>query len=495
MENKVKRKFWLPASLLLGIFLFSGASAVEDIRYPAVAGAFYPADKAELSAMIDGFLTKAPSNKEMIANGNIAAIIVPHAGYAYSGQVAAYAYKMLSGLQFDTVILLGPYHEALFHGASVWRSGYWSTPLGSIPVDSELADAISKKDNSFKFLPENHFKEHSLEVELPFLQKVLKDFKIVPITVSDPSLENCKRLAKAIFKSITGKKVLIVTSTDMSHYYPDAKARKMDQLTLELLRKKDSSGLLTESYLGNSELCGIAATVTLLEIIKLMRNVELQVLKYANSGDVTGEKDKVVGYGASVVYTVNDPPKNRSGVLDKNQEKELLKIARKTIEGYIGEGRVPEFEVSDPLLKENRAVFVTLRKQGELRGCIGRTSREEPLYLAVRHMAIESATRDPRFEPVRPDEIKDLSIEISVLSVPEKIRSVDEIVMSKHGVIVSNGSQGGVFLPKVADETGWGKEEFLNELCSQKAGLPPNCWKDPATELYTFTAQDFGENE
>lgn len=182
-------------------------------------------------------------------------------------------------------------------------------------------------------------------------------------------------------------------------------------------------------------------------------------------------------------------------MLDENQRKELLKIARETLQDALNKRSGPVLNVTDPLLKEEKAVFVTLRKNKELRGCIGNLTATEPLYLAVKHMAIEAATQDPRFSPVRPEELASLDIEISVLGNPERVAGAEAIVMGKHGVIVKRGTRRGVFLPQVAAETGWSKEEFLNELCSQKAGLPSDCWKDKNTELFVFTSEEFGEAE
>jgi len=473
------------------LFAFSGISYGQEIREAQVAGGFYPADPAELEYMIDGFLAKVPHS--IRPEGMLAALIAPHAGYVYSGQVAAFAYQQVKGLEIDTVIVLGPFHRGFFEGASVWPAGSWKTPLGEVPVDSELASAILKESDKFKFIPQAHLGEHSIEVQIPFLQRVLKNFKIVPIAVSDDSLDNCRLLARVIFNAIQGKKVLIVVSTDMSHYHPDEKAQTMDHLVLDRLVQKDAEALWADLSSRRGELCGSAGVLTLLEIAKLMGATGLQILQYANSGDVTGDKKSVVGYGASVLYKKTTG--ENTDMLNPEQQKELLKIARQTIETYLTAGKMPDIPVSDPGLKEKRAVFVTLREHGELRGCIGNTVATEPLYLAVQDMAIQSALHDPRFMPLRKEEIKDLSIEISVLGLPQKVKSSDEIVMGKHGVIVSRGGRSGLFLPKVAEETGWSKEEFLSELCSQKAGLPADAWKDSSTSISVFTAQDFGEEK
>jgi hypothetical protein len=254
---------------------------------------------------------------------------------------------------------------------------------------------------------------------------------------------------------------------------------------------------------GEAELCGGAAVYTAILAAKACGANRIKLLEYANSGDVTGDKGKVVGYGAFAIMRLKEQEmtpelkkeKGGSKMLNEKQQKVLLGIARKTIEEYIRTRKMPELKVEDPLLKEKRGVFVTLHKRGMLRGCIGYIMPLEELYKAVSKMAIESSTGDPRFPPVRTEELDEIEIEISVLTVPERINSVDEIEMGKHGVIVKKGYQQGVFLPQVATETGWSKEEFLNRLCYDKAHLPEDAWKDKDTEIYTFSAQVFKEEK
>ena len=182
-------------------------------------------------------------------------------------------------------------------------------------------------------------------------------------------------------------------------------------------------------------------------------------------------------------------------MLSKDQRKKLLNIARKSIETYLKTGEKIKIKESDPILSEELGSFVTLHEAGQLRGCIGNMVGNQPLYLTVRDMAVEAATGDPRFSPVKFTELKNIEIEISVLSVLEKVDSSDKIELGKHGVILRRGFNSGVFLPQVATETGWTKEEFLSNLCAHKAGLEPNAWKDKSTEIFIFTAEVFSEKE
>ncbi len=477
--------------LLFSTFTFS---AQDHVRPPYVAGEFYPADKNELSQMVDGFLAKVPA-AERTTSGSVKILIVPHAGYIYSGQTAAYGYRLVEGAKYDTVILMGPCHRAFFLGASIWQSGAWQTPLGTVPVDENLARVIASESPGFQVDENAHLEEHSLEAQLPFLQKTLANFKIVPILTDDPSPENSTRLAQAIVKNIQGKNVLIVVSTDMSHYYHDSAARVMDLQSLGFLETQDSRGLSSALKAGTSEFCGQAAVLTALEISRLMGQTHLEVLNYSTTADITKDKSRVVGYGASVIYQTTDGRTMSQGEgFMGTWSGSLLKIARSTVETYVTSGNIYEPSANDPVLKENHAVFVTIRKNGALRGCIGNLIAAEPLYLAVRDMAIQAAFRDPRFKPVQKDELKDLTFEISVLSAPVKVKSAEEIKLGRDGVILSQRGHSGVFLPKVAEELGNDKERFLNELCTQKAGLPERCWEDPATEIYVFTAEEFEEN-
>jgi len=449
---------------------------------------------------VKGFLEKVDQEK---LPGTLIALISPHAGYIYSGQVAAYAYHQLEGEDFDTVILLGPSHYVLVKGASIYADGWWQTPLGKIKVDSELAKEIVNKHQLLYSDEKAHIQEHSLEVQLPFLQTTLKDFQIVPIVFNDNSKEFCQLLADAIVSSKGKKKILIVASTDMSHYHPYGRACLIDGVAIRDLENFDLESLIKHMSGGEVELCGGAAVYTAILAAKACGANRIKLLKYANSGDVTGDKGKVVGYGAFAIMhlkeegKIPESEKEKGGkkMLNEKQQKVLLGVARKTIEEFIRSRKVPEFNIQDPLLEEKRGVFVTLHRKGMLRGCIGYIMPIEELYKAVSKMAIESSTGDPRFPPVRPEELKEIEIEISVLTVPERIKNIDEIELGKHGVIVKKGYHQGVFLPQVATETGWSKEEFLNRLCYDKANLPEDAWKDKDTEIYTFSAQVFKEEK
>jgi AmmeMemoRadiSam system protein B/AmmeMemoRadiSam system protein A len=466
--------------------LFSVCCFAENVKQPNVAGAFYPAEKSELSAMIQKYIRQAGSAPIV---GEPVVLIAPHAGYIYSGPVAAYGYAALAGKAYDCVIILAASHYFSFEGVSVYKDGFFRTPLGNLEVDKELASELLVSDPKLlAFEPKYFENEHSLEVELPFLQEVLKPgFKILPVLLGSMSYEDCVVLSRYLSRITEGRSILVVVSTDLSHYRSYGEAIVYDKKTIEYIQDFDSKGLWDAAAGTGWNVCGIRPVVAGLEFARLKNARRIEVLKYANSGDTAGGKDKVVGY-ASVLIT------RGGGMFTKDEQKRLLEIARKTIEGHVLDKSVPVFKEGAAALNAHRGAFVTLRKNGELRGCIGQFTSEEPLYQVVSQMSVESSTHDYRFSPVGPGELKDIVIEVSVLSEPKLIDDWRKIRLGTDGVIIRKGFSSGVFLPQVATETGWDLETFLGQLCSQKAGLPWDCFKDAATKIYTFQAEIFSED-
>ena len=489
-QNMLKKTLVL---LMLLFFIPSAFPKDADIQKPVVAGSFYPAESILLAGQIDKYLKDA---KPEAVPGDIIALISPHAGYIYSGPVAAFGYKAISGRKYDTVVIIGISHHVPFDGVAYLEKDFYRTPIGDVPIDLEFTRRLARaeKDTLCKN-PQAYEEEHSAEVEIPFLQASIKDFKIVVLLMGRPGSDyaTCSKLARGLVKIIkeSGKKVLIVASTDLSHYYKYDDAIAKDRVTLSELLNFDAPRFAEAVSAGECELCGSAPVVTALIAGKELGADRIRVLKYANSGDTAGDRSRVVGYASAVIYKYKEN-QEEAGMLNSQQKKELLNIARKTVESYVRDKKVPDFKVTDPELLKDEGAFVTLHEKGRLRGCIGNIIGTQPLWLTVRDMAVHSSSRDPRFEPVVPDELKDIRIEISVLSQPKRVRDVNEIKMGTHGVIVKHGLNSGVYLPQVATETGWSKEEFLSNLCT-KAGLPADTWKDKKTELYIFTAQVFGE--
>jgi AmmeMemoRadiSam system protein B len=271
------------------------------VRRASVAGLFYPSAKKELASQISEFLNEPP---RLPLRGDLAGVIVPHAGYVYSGRIAAEVYRLPNLRKIESCIILGPNHQGRGGiGTSVFAKGGFETPLGRLNIDEELADAILKRDDKADFNPEAHEGEHSIEVQIPFLQMINASLKIVPVVMSDYRYETCKRLATAIEDAMAefpDKKILIMASTDFSHYHAHSTAVQMDSLAIDLIEKSDSKGLFEKAESGRVELCGLGPALVLMLILKQAGGIEVQTLQYANSGDVTGDNASVVGYAAMV---------------------------------------------------------------------------------------------------------------------------------------------------------------------------------------------------
>ncbi|MFH1857838.1 MAG: AmmeMemoRadiSam system protein B [Candidatus Omnitrophota bacterium] len=514
--NNRKQIFACLAALwvFLGISLFllpspPSSHAVEKearIRKSAVAGAFYPGSKAALEKTVDEYLRQVQIPR---IEGTIRAIMVPHAGYVYSGGVAAHAYKALEGQELRTVVLMCNSHTDSFDGISVYKEGYFETPLGLVPIDQARAEKLIAANPKIMDRPSAHAQDHVLEVQLPFLQRVLKNFKIVPILFGSDNPELPKILAEAL-KSEIDDKTLLIASSDMSHYPSYHDAKEADRKTIDAILSGDPAALdatlrsLEAQGIRNTStfLCGVSGVRTVMALAKDLGANHMTLLSEANSGDTSGDRSRVVGYSAIAFIQSQEKAKPAAaktdpeeGILNNEEQKELLKIARSTVESYIREDATPSFSPSSPNLNAPLGAFVTLRKHGQLRGCIGRFEPAIPLYQVVAQMAVAAATEDPRFRPVTQNELNELDYEISVLSPLRKVKSADEIELGKHGVQVVKGFRGGVFLPQVATEFQWDKETFLSELCLEKAGLRADCWKDPSVNLYVFTAQVFSEEK
>ena len=461
----------------------------SEIRHPVFAGSFYPADPKRLTQGVDGYLSRV--DLEPI-DGEVIGLVSPHAGYPYSGQTAAYGYNLVKGKDFLTVVLIGPSHQAYFSGISVYPKGAWRTPLGDVQIDEELAGKLIGKDESIGFYPEAHSQEHCLEVQVPFLQRVLEDLKIVPIVVAEPGLRICETLANALVPLVRGKRVLIVASSDLYHGYSYDECRAVDSRTLRHIQNFDPQGLAQGLADGSCQACGGWPIVTLLLIAEKLGFNRVKLLHHTNSGDVTGDKSGyIVGYSSFVVYREQNP--SRGAGLSPEEKKEVLKMARETIEKRVRGEPLPEYESKSETLKEKRGVFVTIKKGGRLRGCIGYIQPVKPLNEAIPDMAVAASTGDPRFPAVAEEELSELEVEISVLSPLKKIENPEEIEVGRDGIYIVKGPYSGLLLPQVATEYGWDRMTFLQETC-HKAGLPSDAWEADA-EIYTFSAQIFSESE
>lgn len=459
-------------------------------REPEFAGKFYPENKKELLDELKGLFNTA------VISGNAKkpkAIISPHAGYIFSGQVAASAFNQIpDSAKFEKVFVLASSHQMRFKGASVYTSGNYKTPLGIVKVDKKLATTLAKNE-IFAGTEKAHSFEHSLEVQLPFLQYRLgKNFLLVAIIIGSGEEHDCRLIASAL-ESYFNKKNLFVISTDFSHYPSYDDAARVDKLTADAVISNNPQQMLNtleaNSKLGikglATSMCGWASVLSLMYLTE-NKPFSYKKVQYLNSGDnvLYGGKDRVVGYHAIAVYSQDE------GFFLSEKEKEtLLGIARRSlnnwykIEKYTDSG----LDISGVLLNKLGA-FVSIYKGEELKGCIGQFNSEKALAHVVKEMVV-SAVNDRRFESPGKKELNEITIEVSVLSPLRKINSIDEIELGKHGIYIKSGYMSGTFLPQVATKTGWSLEEFLGHCSRDKAGLGWDGWK--SADLFIYEAVVF----
>jgi MEMO1 family protein len=470
--------------------------AAEKIRESTIAGSWYPGDAKSLRGQVKGFLSRASVPP---VEGELIGLVAPHAGYMYSGPVAGHAYKLLETHRFDRVLVLAPSHRAQFSGASVYHQGGYRTPLGVVPLDRELVDALYKHTDVVRYVPRADDLEHSLEIQLPFLQVVLGDFLLTPVVMGSQELDFCRKLAGVIGEVCRGRKVLIVASSDLSHFHSDSEARRLDGTVLDRVAAFDPEGLADNLRKGECEACGGGPVVTLMLAAKERGADSAKVLHYANSGDVTGDRSGVVGYlAAAFLRTARAKSAGHGRKADarvdlgySQEEKELLRsIALHAIRSRCFHEPMPDIPVASEKLKERRGAFVCLHKGGDLRGCMGMIEPRAPLHETIKNMAVEAAFGDPRFCALAPDELEDLDLEISVLTPLERMGNPERLEIGKHGLLIRKGPHSGLLLPQVATEHGLDRAGFLEWTC-KKAGLPKNAWKDPKADIYIFSADIF----
>ncbi len=496
--------------LAIGVVAFCGliapaAAAAKPIeRPPAVAGQFYPEDPETLRSVVDALLARAPRHT---LEGDAPVLVVPHAGYPYSGAVAAEGFQAITQ-DPETIVLVGPSHHVRLDGAGLFAWGSFQTPLGVVPIDQALVRRLRAASPVFSENAAAHADEHSLEVQLPFLQRRFKNFRIVPIVINTDDVGIARKVGLAIAEAIRGRKALLVISTDLSHYPPSHTARAIDETFLRALERMDPAYLkLTGEWLmrrgepGEATVaCGESALWVAMTAARALGAKRAQLLRYTNSGDVMPESAKrAVGYAALVFVRPGRSPgaghlPPTTFKLAEGTKKQLLAAARASIADALA-GKEFAFEPlqADRALNLPAAVFVTLTQGGRLRGCIGTTVPNLGLWESARYYARSAAFEDHRFQPLAPEELARTHIEISILSSPQQVASAAAITPGRDGVVVRKGDRSGLFLPTVWEQLP-NKTKFLEEVCSQKAGLSRNCWKDPTVELQTFTSEVFAES-
>lgn len=465
------RLFLTSFSLALIIFF---SACQEHVKEPSVAGTFYPADEKNLRDTVNGFLDKAQNQP---VNGKLIALIAPHAGYQFSGHVAAYTYKHLIDRDIKTVILVGPSHHTPFPGASVYAVGSMKTPLGKVKIHKEMARSLIDEKADVRFLPDVFEKEHSLEVQLPFLQQINKKVKIVPILVGSPTQKSFDHLTTRLIDILKkNKETIIVSSTDFSHYHDYNTAVRKDKKMIDAIERMSAEDVERSMMTGKAEMCGGYPVLFTMAVARGLGATNGILFRYANSGDVSLDKKRVVGYAAMGIYKTELTPK---------EKKELLSLANNAIKEFISNGVISDTSLSDKRLMVNGATFITINRNGHLRGCTGNIQPHMPLYKSVIRNAVSACSKDPRFPPMNKEELEDMEVEISVLSPLEPLTDVKTIEIGKHGLYLIQGPHSGILLPQVAQEYGWNRNTFLEQV-SYKAGLPKDAWK--TAQLYSFTA-------
>lgn len=482
-----------------------------EVRNSQFAGSFYPREAKALRHEIQRLLQEA---EDCAGGTEIFAAAVPHAGYVYSAAIAAPVFKALSRTAFDTVVIIGhdfgrqaPGIIGVLPDFKVYR-----TPLGDVQVDTALRDALRRDEPRLISNNQVHSAEHSIEVQLPFLQITHPQAKILPLLFGEVTPEHCRALVEVLKKNCGSRRLLVLSSTDLSHYPGQSTAVSLDRQTVSFAERFDVTGLCKWRDGGDWEklpgvetpICSAGGLGVAMLWAQGKGATRAMVLKRGTSGDIPGgDSRRVVGY-TSLLF-VKDSPNSASAAseaqpaaeskdfqLSNKTQRYLLTLARQRItaatQGQSWQLQAPELaEVQQP-----GAVFVTLHKEKRLRGCIGTTRAAYPLYQAVAELAYAAAFEDSRFPQVTAAELPALDIEISVLSPLQPISSADAIIPGKHGVVVRRGGRSGLFLPQVWEQLPV-KEDFLGYLCAEKAGLPPDAWKDSGTTLYIFTVFSFTE--
>ncbi|MGD0582162.1 MAG: AmmeMemoRadiSam system protein B [Bacteroidales bacterium] len=480
-------------------------------REPWAAGRFYPANgdtlKHDLSVMFSACIKTQD-------NWKVRAIIAPHAGYIFSGTTAAAAFSAIpQKSSYKNIFLIGSSHVMAFDGASIYSSGDFITPLGKIKVNKEIALRLKNENKVFSFPETAHMGEHSLEVQIPFIQYYFPEPpEIVPVIIGTDNIKTIKAIAEALRPYFTEENLFVISS-DFSHYPPYNDAEIVDNLTAESIISKNPDkflGTLTSNASKEidglvTSMCGWTSGLTLLYLVANSPDLEFKKIAYCNSGDSKfGSKDDVVGYNAIVLIErkQSGDDKNKGTKTDeyevsfsKAEKDQLFKIARSSIRMMLDENKRQVIDPSalPPNLKKKMGAFVTLKIGGNLRGCIGRFISEEPLYEVVNEMAVASAFSDNRFDPLSKEEYGKIEIEISVLGPLKKIQDISEIVPGKDGIYIKKDFRSGTMLPQVLTENNWTVEQFLGYTSRDKAGIGWDGWK--TADLYIYEAVVLEENK
>ena len=488
------------ATSLLSIFCIMNIYSQDKLtdRQPVAAGRFYSANKESLIKDISDLFascTKSPGNLR------VRAIISPHAGYVFSGRIAASALSTTPGnAKFSNIFIIGSSHVMAFEGASIYYTGDFITPLGRAVVNRNIANKLRDENKVFDFPTNAHLQEHSLEVQIPLIQYYYTNSpKIVPIIIGTTNSNTLKKIAEALKPWFTPDNLFVISS-DFSHYPSYKDAITTDNLTAEGLISGDPQTFLTTLKKNSSRnidglatsMCGWTSGLVVLNLAAGDENLVFRKVDYCNSGDSPyGNKDEVVGYHAiALVEKTRDPKEDEKSSEEfsftGDEVEQLFSISRNSIRTMLYDNKritLDEAKMTEAL-KKPLGAFVTLKINGVLRGCIGRFISSDPLYEIVKASAISSAFEDPRFSALTKQEYDKVEIEITVLGPLKKINNISDIVLGKHGIYIKKDFRSGTMLPQVATEYGWTVEEFLGYTSRDKAGLGWDGWKDAEVFIY-----------
>jgi len=491
-------------SIAILLFCFSlfffpiDVSRAKAVREPVWAGTFYPGSASDLEQVIEHYTRRAAPAAVQIPSGKcLRALILPHAGYRYSGFTAAHAASVLRKKQFARVILMGPDHRVGFVNGAISDVSAYETPLGQIRL-AQGAETLREGSMLFRAVPASDRQEHSLEVVLPFLQYYMGEFEMIPIVLG--SRGDLNGICDAV-SPYMDRHTLLVVSSDLSHYLSYDRALQQDKETIRMIMDLEEGKRLSGR---KNAACGLMPILVALKMAG-REGWKPVFLNYTNSGDTAGSKDKVVGYSAIAFFgdKVMKKKKMTSKAYTKKQGEILIQLARETIAGRIDRpltnADTLEEELKDNRFQEVRGTFVTLHKDGNLRGCIGTLTPTENVVEGIRRNAINAAFHDHRFPSLSAEELDDIEIEISILTAPQFLEYKDgpdlltKLRPNIDGVILKKGGARATFLPQV-----WSQlpeaEDFLNQLC-MKAGLPSDAWLTNKLDILTYQVQYFEEQK
>jgi len=499
------KQLFLIAILIMPFKLFSQDALPESkisYRPPTVAGSFYPSDPDSLRSLVEGLLKLDEPGR--VGYLDIFAIVAPHAGYVYSGKIAARAYKELKDKEFDVAVIIAPSHHEAFKGSSVFSGDAYVTPLGNAMVDKQLAREVAESNDGILLSMAGHrwtgvTPEHSIEVHLPFIQILFPNIKIIPIVMGSQDIESQDRLVRGLSKVLrnSGKKYLIIASTDLSHFYEAEKAEEKDKSLVRAYSRYDYFAMQNLFATGEFEACGsgpLTASMMLAE--QLGANSALPVM-YLHSGNTDAGKDRqdsVVGY-FSGLFVRGEGSQILRPALEENDKVKLMELVIKSVRNVsIGYRDTTFYGMVPRNLAQYSSAFVTLKKNKELRACMGHTYAQKPVFLEVQTAAELAATSDYRFGPVKTDEIDELEYEITVMSRMMRVLDIETIEVGRDGLFIRRGDNRGLLLPQVASERNWDVKTFLENL-SVKAGLDKNAYLDDDTQIFRFEADIFNNSE